>query len=48
MQVESSEDELPQFTSAGMKPPAVDIRSLDRKTTTNNDQEVLLENLNIG
>ena len=35
---ESSEDKLPQFTSSGMRPLIVDIRLLDRRTTTNNDK----------
>ena len=48
MQEESSEDELPQFTPVGMIPLIEDIRLLDRRTTTNNDQEVLPESLNIS
>ena len=48
IQEESSEDEVPQFTPAGMRPLIDDIRLLDRRTTTNNDQEVLPESLNIS
>ena len=48
IQEESSEDELPQFTPAGMRQLIDDIRLLDRRTTTNNDQEVLPESLNIS
>ena len=48
IQEESSEDELPQFTPAGMRPLIDDIRLSDRRTTTNNDQEVLPESLNIS
>ena len=48
IQVESSEDYLPQFTLAGMRLLIDGIRLLDRKTTTNNDQEVIPESLNIS
>ena len=48
IQEESSEGELPQFTPAGMQPLIGDIRLSDRRTTTNNDQEVLPESLNIS
>ena len=48
IQEESSEDELPQFTLAGMRPLLDDIRLLDRRTTTNNDQEAVPESLNIS
>ena len=48
MQEENSEDELPQFTPAGMRLLIDDIGSLDRKTTTNNDQDVLPQSLNIS
>ena len=47
IQEESSEDELPQFTPAGMRPLIDDIRLLDRRTTTNG-HEVLPESLNIS
>ena len=47
IQEESSEDELPQFTPAGMRPLIDDIRLFDRRTTTSSDQEVLPESLNI-
>ena len=48
IQEEISEDELPQFTPAGMRPLIDDIRLLDRRTTTSNSQEVLPESLNIS
>ena len=38
IQEESSEDELSQFTLARMRPLIDDIRLLDRRTTSNNDQ----------
>ena len=44
---ESSEDKLPQFTPAGLRPLIDDIRLLDRRTATSNDQELLPESLNI-
>ena len=47
IQEESSEDELPQFTPAWMR-PLIDIRLSGRRTTTNYDQEVLPESLNIS
>ena len=40
IQEESSEDELPQFTPTRMRPLIDDIRLLDRRTTTSNDQKV--------
>ena len=48
IQEESSEDELPQFTPAGIRLLIDDIRLSGRRTTTNNDQEVLPESLNIS
>ena len=48
MQEKSSEDELPQFTPARVRTLIDDIRLLDRRTTTNNDQEVFPESLNIS
>ena len=48
IQEESSKDELPQFTPAGMRPLVDDIRLLDRRSNTSNDQELLPESLNIS
>ena len=48
MQEEISEDELPQFTPAGMRPLIDGIRLLDRRTTISNNQEVLPESLDIS
>ena len=48
IQEEISKGELPQFTPAGMRPLIDDIRLLDRRATTQNDQEVLPESLNIS
>ena len=48
IQEESSKDELPQFTPAGMRPLIDNIKLLDRKTTTSNVQELLPKSLNIS
>ena len=48
IQEESSEDELPQFTPTVMRPLIDNIRLSDRRATTNNDQEVLPESLNVS